>query len=223
MRLRILPFVLVTTFAIITIKASDVLFVAATPKQSHRGATAVDPSQALAAEGSAAHQETTPEAAMQTPVLSPNAPPGPQAIQPDDTSKVERELLESLSKRRKELDDWSKSISVRESVLNATEMKINQKMQELKSLQTQVSKLLAQYNQKEDAKIQSLVKIYENMKPKDAADIFNDLDMDVLLEVVGAMKERKVAPILAKLDPAKARAVTLALAKQRRLQFNAKP
>jgi flagellar motility protein MotE (MotC chaperone) len=41
--------------------------------------------------------------------------------------------------------------------------------------------------------------------------------MDVLLDVVERMKERKVAPVLALMNPEKAREVTLELAQRREL------
>jgi flagellar motility protein MotE (MotC chaperone) len=50
--------------------------------------------------------------------------------------------------------------------------------------------------------------MYENMKPKDAAAIFNELDMPVLLGVAKAMNPRKMAPILARMTPLKAKALT---------------
>ena len=52
----------------------------------------------------------------------------------------------------------------------------------------------------------------ENMKPRDAAAIFNDLDMPVLLSVVGRMKEARAAAVLAAMSPDKAREVTTQLA-----------
>ena len=55
------------------------------------------------------------------------------------------------------------------------------------------------------------------MKPKDAARIFDELDMVVLLPVVERMKERVTAPILAKMNAAKARAITEELASRRDL------
>ena len=58
----------------------------------------------------------------------------------------------------------------------------------------------------------SLVKIYEKMKPKDAAQVFERLEMPVLLKVIERMKEAKTAPILAAMDPGKAKAVTVAIA-----------
>ena len=53
------------------------------------------------------------------------------------------------------------------------------------------------------------------MKPRDAATIFNDLDMPVLLQVVDRMKEAKAAPVLAAMQPDKARDVTAQLARMR--------
>jgi flagellar motility protein MotE (MotC chaperone) len=67
------------------------------------------------------------------------------------------------------------------------------------------------------ARLQSLVKIYENMKPKDAARIFDQLDMDVLLDVVERMKEARVAPILALVNPQRAQDITIQLAERRKL------
>ena len=53
------------------------------------------------------------------------------------------------------------------------------------------------------------------MKPKDAARIFEELDLEVLLQVVQRMKEAKVAPILAAMDPKRATEVTTRLAERR--------
>ncbi|MCZ6722083.1 MAG: hypothetical protein O7A65_11160 [Proteobacteria bacterium] len=63
----------------------------------------------------------------------------------------------------------------------------------------------------------SLVKIYQNMKPKDAARIFNELDFDVLVEVLERMRETSAAPILARMDSERAKALTLELAERGRL------
>ena len=62
-----------------------------------------------------------------------------------------------------------------------------------------------------------MCEIYENMKPKEAARIFEALEMDTLLEVAERMKERKLAPIMAKMHPEKARDMTVELSRLRRL------
>jgi flagellar motility protein MotE (MotC chaperone) len=55
------------------------------------------------------------------------------------------------------------------------------------------------------------------MKPKDAARIFEELDMDTLLLVSERMKERKLAPIMAKMNPARATEITVELSRLRNL------
>ena len=92
------------------------------------------------------------------------------------------------------------------------------KVSELKGLQSQLETLMKQFDQKENSKILSVVKIYEIMKPKDAANIFNELEMPVLIKVVSNMKEVKVAPIIAGMEPTKARDLSIELAKQNPLE-----
>lgn len=151
--------------------------------------------------------------------LNPKDYEGPTVVQPSDVSQMEKEILENLAKRREELEEWNRSIALRENVLNATEQKINAKIEELKKLKSEVSSLLSDYDEKENAKIKSLVKIYESMKPKDAARIFERIEMPILLKVVDKMKEAKAAPILAKMSPKKAQILTIELAKQRQLNI----
>ncbi|HEU5048133.1 MAG TPA: hypothetical protein VFT64_09865 [Rickettsiales bacterium] len=135
-------------------------------------------------------------------------------------SQVEIDLLQSLAKRRQELDEWAKQVQLRQNMLNAVEERIDEKTEKLEKMKQEVETLLAKYNEQEDTKIRSLVKIYESMKPKDAARIFEELDMPVLLMVVDKMSERKVAGILANMSPGKAKDVTIQLAEQRKLQRN---
>lgn len=133
-------------------------------------------------------------------------------------SRSEIELLKELQKRRNHIDKEKANLNVREQVLKETENKIDKKVIELQNLQNQVEDLMKQYNQKENSKILSLVKIYENMKPKDAAKIFNELEMPILIKVISNMKEVKVAPIIAAMDSTKARDVSLEIVKQKPIE-----
>ena len=56
--------------------------------------------------------------------------------------------------------------------------------------------------------------MYESMKPKEAARVFDRLDVKVLIELVGHMNPRKVSEILAVMDTAAAERLTMALARQ---------
>ena len=126
-------------------------------------------------------------------------------------------LLQSLSQRREELEQRAREIDEREVLLKAAEQRIDQRIGELERLQASIEALLVEHDEQTEAQMQSLVKIYESMKPKDAARIFEELDLDVLLEVIERMKERKTAPILAQMNPQRAKTVTLELAQRREL------
>lgn len=132
-------------------------------------------------------------------------------------SAQEIEVLQSLAKRRDDLEKREQKLAAREALLTASEEEVDRKVAELTKLKGDIEKLLGQQQDMEDGRINSLVKIYENMKPKEAATIFNTLDMDVLLSVIGRMKEAKSSPVLAAMDPDKARIVTIKLAEQRKL------
>ena len=130
---------------------------------------------------------------------------------------IDLELVKHLTERREELERRAHDMDQREALIIAGEKRIDQKMAELEGVRQQIQDLLKQVDDKQKAQIESLVRIYENMKPKDAARIFENLDMPVLMEVVERMKEAKTAPVLAAMDPMKAKDLTTALAERRRL------
>lgn len=154
-------------------------------------------------------------------------PPGPQPLAPPETeaaspspapppplpSPTERRLLEDLAQRSAELDARAAALDLRETVLKAAEKRIALEVAELSALQKKLAAEDAARQQSSEANWDGLVKLYENMRPGDAATIFNGLDMHVLLEVVRRMNQRKAAPILAAMDPDKARALTAELAR----------
>lgn len=135
-------------------------------------------------------------------------------------SDVQIELFEDLSQRRKDLDKRDREMAVREALLKAAQQEMEQKFKELTSLRSEIEELLVEQSDEEKRRISSLVKIYEGMKAKDAARIFNTLDLDVLLQVVMQMSERKSAPIIAAMDVDRARTVTIMLAEQKQLPSN---
>ena len=132
-------------------------------------------------------------------------------------TQAEIDLLQRLSDRRELLETQEKEMEMRDGLLQAAEERIDKKIAELKNFQSTIEKLIKTYDDQQVAKIQSLVKIYENMKPKDAARIFEELDMDTLLLVSERMKERKLAPIMAKMNPARATEITVELSRLRNL------
>lgn len=172
------------------------------------------------AEPAPAAAEAVSEASDEAAAAEGPTPPGQITTLPTDILEMTDEeivLLQSLSQRREELEQRAREIDDREILLKAAEQRIEEKITELERLQATIEGLLVKHDEQSEAQMQSLVKIYESMKPKDAARIFEGLDMEVLLEVVERMKERKTAPILAQMNPKRAEEVTLELAQRREL------
>lgn len=136
--------------------------------------------------------------------------PGPEPLAPPSTT--EQKLLLDLRKRSAELDARKAALDERERLLDAAEKRLAAKVVELKALDQKLIAASAGRERARNGNWEALVKLYESMRPRDAATIFNGLAMPVLLEVVHRMSERKAAAILAAMQPEKARALTTELA-----------
>lgn len=165
---------------------------------------------------SAAHKEDP--ASQHPPATMPPAPsasPAAAAPLPQLPSTEEMQVLQQLSARRQALDARAEELERRADLLRAGEARLDQKLREMQDVEAVLQGLLKTQGAQQEAQIRSLVKIYENMKPRDAARIFEELEMPTLLQVVERMSERKLAPVMADMNPAKARKVTEELARQR--------
>jgi flagellar motility protein MotE (MotC chaperone) len=132
-------------------------------------------------------------------------------------TETQRKALDELKERREVLDSLENRLSQREALLEVTEKRIEEKITELEAIRNELKDLLGEQSEQEEARMTSLVKIYEGMKPKDAAIIFDNLDMDILLGVISRMSERRSAPILASMSPERVQRLTTLLAEQKKL------
>jgi flagellar motility protein MotE (MotC chaperone) len=132
-------------------------------------------------------------------------------------TQPEIDLLQQLANRREGLEKQADDLLVREGLVTAAEQRINTKIRELKRLQATIQSLIKTHDEQQENKLRSLVRIYEAMKPKDAARIFEQLELDTLLSVAERMKERRLAPVMAQMNPEKAKEMTVQLSKLRNL------
>ncbi len=207
MRFRLLPVLIFTAFIALTARVGDLW----------QGVGSIARAQSAAPAGAAAAAANAAEYSIDPMAPKPEAPPV-QDLPADPFSLTDKEinLLQALAERRRELDLRARQMEQREALLKAAERRIEEKVDGLKALQKTIQDLLLQQEDQTEGQYKSLVKIYESMKPKDAARIFEQMDMSVLLPVIERMKERKTAPILAKMNPAKANAITTQLAQRRK-------
>jgi flagellar motility protein MotE (MotC chaperone) len=209
-RLRVLPVLIVAAGLLFGLKLDDLWRDAGSLDLSRAFAQAKEP--AKQAEAKQAAEAKTAETAPAKPTEA--APP---AARTANFTPAELEVLQSLAERRQQLDLRSREVEAQEALLAAAERRVEEKIAELKKLETRIAGYIRQHDEQSEAQLKSLVKVYENMKPKDAARIFEELELAVLLDVVERMKEAKIAPILASMDPGKAKSVTVELATRRKL------
>lgn len=132
-------------------------------------------------------------------------------------SASEVQLLQELSKRRADLDARSEELDRRDVLVRAAEQRIDEKIARMQDYQKKIETLVNKSHADDDTRLASLVHIYETMKPKEAASIFEGMDMPALLELVSRMSDQKAAPIFAAMSPDRARLVTAALEQRRTL------
>lgn len=145
------------------------------------------------------------------------APPAGAVVvpeQPKVVSESERAILERLQSRRQELDARAREIDIRENLLKAAETRIADRVKELKETEARIVTKTHEKNDAEAARFKGLVTTYEAMKPKDAAKVFDRLEMSVLYEIASQIAPRKMSDILGQMTPEAAERLTVELARR---------
>jgi len=151
-------------------------------------------------------------------------PPSGRVILPDNRpmpSAAERALLERLSARRQELDKRGRELDIREGLIAEAEKRMEARLAEIKQGEAQLATAAEKKDEAETARFKGLVTMYANMKPRDAAKIFDRLEMGVLLEVASQINPRTMSEIMAQMQPDMAERLTVELAS--RAKATAKP
>jgi flagellar motility protein MotE (MotC chaperone) len=149
----------------------------------------------------------------------------PEAAKPSETnvaapeqapqvSASERAVLERLQARRQELEARAREIDIRENLLKAAEKRIESRVEELKTVETRISTATEQKSEADVARFKGIVTMYEGMKPKDAARVFDRLEMSVLFEIASQIAPRKMSDILGLMAPEAAERLTVELARR---------
>ena len=158
---------------------------------------------------------TTPKEEPKTAASAP-AEPAPKAILAAGGSPGERALLERLGERREALQTRNRDLDVRERLIENAEKRLDGKLGELKATEERLDGGAAKRGETEAGALKNIVTMYETMKPKDAARVFDRLGLEVLVPVVLQMNPRKMAEVLALMTPEAAEKLTVALAMRAR-------
>ncbi|CCD91771.1 conserved hypothetical protein [Bradyrhizobium sp. ORS 375] len=149
---------------------------------------------------------------------APDTKPDGIVIKPEEqqqqVSPAEKAILERLQSRRQELEARQREIDIRESLLKAAEQRIQSKTEEMKAIESRISGAQSAKAEADNARFKSIVTMYEGMKPKDAAKVFDRLEMSVLIEIASQIAPRKMSDILGLMTPEAAERLTVELARR---------
>jgi flagellar motility protein MotE (MotC chaperone) len=166
------------------------------------------PKQGAVKEGAAKEADAKP--AVAAPEVA--KPGGVEQAPP--VSASERAILERLQSRRQELEARARELDIRESLLKSAEKRIETKVEELKGVESRIGTATTQKSEADAANFKGLITMYEGMKPKDAAKVFDRLDMVVLYEIASKIAPRKMSDILGLMSPEAAERLTVEMAKR---------
>src|SRR6201991_527596 len=145
------------------------------------------------------------------------AKPDGVVVYPDQNPPVsasERAILERLQSRRLELEARAREIDIRESLLKAAEKRIESKVEELKAVESRITAATQQKSDADAARFKGIITMYEGMKPKDAAKVFDRLEMPVLIEIASQIAPRKMSDIMGLMQTDAAERLTVELARR---------
>jgi flagellar motility protein MotE (MotC chaperone) len=215
-RPRILPIAVTAMGALFVLKAETLWRGVSAPA----GQTAAPTAFAVIAPARASEEAPAPAAAP-VPAAAPAPAPATTlaaasaAAAPDPAVAAERAVLEQLRARRAELEAREQAAAQREVMLAAAERRLQQRIEELSTMRGRLEAMERARGERDEAGWRGLVRLYENMRARDAAAIFDDLEMPVLVQILDRMGERKAAPVIGAMRPDRARMLTAELARFR--------
>lgn len=147
--------------------------------------------------------------------------PNPSFAEMAGLSQSEVQVLQALGARREALEQREASIDTQGELMTAAERRLDERIAELRRLEEEVGVLLGHLDEAQETRIAGLVDVYQRMRAKDAAAVFDGLDDTVMVQVASRMRQANLAEIMGKMNPARARELTQMLAELSRPPANA--
>jgi flagellar motility protein MotE (MotC chaperone) len=226
--IRVLPVVLIAIFSLAVLKVAGLVLDGGyvfdyQPQTSQKswaqdtlnfpGGSKFDPADITGS----THEKPKEEAAKPPAAVPEVAKPEGVVVYPEQSQPVsasERAILERLQSRRLELEARAREIDIRESLLKAAEKRIDSRVEELKAVESRITTATDQKNESDAARFKGIITMYEGMKPKDAAKVFDRLEMSVLFEIASQIAPRKMSDILGLMAPEAAERLTIEMARR---------
>lgn len=134
-----------------------------------------------------------------------------------ETPVTPRELLVAIEMERDKLTEWQNRLEEQEATISLAQSTLDAKAVELTALKNELDLLLSRSVRENTEDVARLVAIYKAMKPVQAATIMNDAGIEVSVLVLSAMAPRNSGPIIALMQPIRARAISKIILERSRL------
>ncbi|RMF93403.1 MAG: hypothetical protein D6736_01840 [Nitrospinota bacterium] len=110
-------------------------------------------------------------------------------------------LLKSLQERKAALDRREKELEEKENALRLLQQQLEERLATLSLLRKEMEELLQEKKAFEEKRFEHLVKVYEGMKPEEAASLIEQLQEETAVRLLYRMREKKVSQILEMVKP----------------------
>ena len=117
-------------------------------------------------------------------------------------------VFADMAAERDRIQQEREELNTLRQAANAQQLLLTQEREQLQAVIAQLEERQKEYAAEREQSAAKLAKMYEAMKPAQAAPIISALDLDIILDIMGRMKERPAAKILAHMDAALAAQVS---------------
>lgn len=153
--------------------------------------------------GQANSAETSKEEEKTSPEKSPEVA-GPKKTWTDE----EVALFSKLEERKSQIDARETELARLEEELQKQKEGLEKRLAELEELRGKISAKFDEKIKLDQQKVDSLVSVYANMKPAQAAKVLEGINEDLAVEVLAKMKNKSAAEILNLMDSDKAKKIS---------------
>lgn len=122
------------------------------------------------------------------------------------------DLLESLRAREARIERLEAAIEARLQAVAAAENELERSLSEMAEVQARLADTLALSDQAAERDIAALTAVFENMKPRDSAVLFEEMDIGFAAGFIGRLRPEIAAEVMAGLNPRTAYGISAVLA-----------
>jgi flagellar motility protein MotE (MotC chaperone) len=129
---------------------------------------------------------------------------------PEEKSSVSGDISHfgKLRQRKEELDRREKELVELEEELHKQKSELDKRISQLEEMRNQIAQILKDRVDVDQEKVNKLVELYSNMKPKQAADVIGSINEDLAVEILAKMKKKNAAEIMNLLPPEKSKVLS---------------